>query len=325
MNLVPHPFRRHTCPSFVTMLAFAASTRPPATRQACTHGVLLVRRPTTSCRPPAECSLLVIQVGEVKLVLLDDHSILPVPRLARSQLGQIAIDARRLLAALAQALDPGLQVAFLQRASHGDKDSLLGAQRHHCRVAVPSHVHVALQRALRAALGPEEREGAALESLRAHLERVDVRVAPGGAAVEDVGQEGHDAQCLGVHLLQLQRGVARVPDTLVDKDLLVHQLPHLCCWRVLLPLAERKGDDSAGVPRGVVVGGAALVGPKVLDGGEAAYAVLATDTLVLVGVAVHGTQLDLVFQLPRRLDPVGLQRLAVAAPGRVKLHQPQVI
>lgn len=59
---------------------------------------------------------------------------------------------------------------------------------------------------------------------RPHLE---VCLPPGGLGVEDVGEEGDQAQLLRRHLAHVEVGVGGVADAVLLPGVLVHQLPHL--------------------------------------------------------------------------------------------------
>ena len=73
----------------------------------------------------------------------------------------------------------------------------------------------------------------------------------------------------------------------------------------------------------LVVLRAVLVGAEHLDGGEALHAVLAAQALVLV--AVYGAHADQALERLGRLLVLGRQLLAVAAPRRVELDDPDAV
>ena len=83
-------------------------------------------------------------------------------------------------------------------------------------------------------------------------------------------------------------------------------------------------DDVVGGPASVVFLGAALdSGGEVLDRRVASDAVLLSKTLV--DGRVDGAQLDLALEVAGGPLPVGLEVLAVAAPGGEELDQPHIV
>ncbi len=61
-------------------------------------------------------------------------------------------------------------------------------------------------------------------SVAPHLE---VCLPAGGLGVQDVGQEGDEAQLLGRHLADVQVIVSGVADAVLLLGVLIHKLPHL--------------------------------------------------------------------------------------------------